>query len=72
MADNQYTSMIRKALDAVNVLSQPKTYEEQVADEHKAMDEGDEKAKVIYMEEYAADHSKEEFIKKYGANNVDI
>ena len=38
MADNQYTSMIRKALDAVNVLSQPKTYEDQVAEEHEAMD----------------------------------
>ena len=72
MADNQYTSMIRKALDAVNVLSQPKTYEDQVADENQAMDEGAVKAMMMDMEEYAADHSKEEFIKKYGANNVDI
>ena len=72
MADNQYTSMIRKALDAVNVLSQPKTYEDQVADENEAMDEGAVKAMMMDMEEYAADHSKEEFIKKYGANNVDI
>ena len=72
MADNQYTSMIRKALDAVNVLSQPKTYEDQVADENQAMDEGAVKRMMMDMEEYAADHSKEEFIKKYGANNVDI
>ena len=72
MADNQYTSMIRKALDAVNVLSQPITYEDQVAKEHEAMDEGAVKAMMMDMEEYAADHSKEEFIKKYGANNVDI
>ena len=72
MADNQYTSMIRKALDAVNVLSQPKTYEDQVAEEHEAMDEGKVKAMMMDMEDYAADHSKEEFIKKYGSNNVDI
>ena len=51
MADNQYTSMIRKALDAVNVLSQPKTYEDQVHDGTTTLEAFDNFASVVIAPE---------------------
>ena len=69
MSNNQNISMIRKALDAVNVLSQPITYEDKIKQE---VEEGRVKGMMMDMEDEAADMSKAEFIKKHGANNVDV
>ena len=55
--------MIRKALDAVNVLSQPITYEDKIEQE---VEEGRVKGMMMDMEDDAADMSKAEFIKKHG------
>ena len=65
MSKEQYISMMRKSLNAVNVLSQPQTYEDKLA-------EGKVKAMMMDMEDDAADMTKAEFIKKHGANNVDV
>jgi len=69
MSNNQHISMIRKALDAVNVLSQPITYEDKIEQE---VEEGRVKGMMMDMEDDAADMSKAEFIKKHGESNVTV
>ena len=70
MSNNErYISMMRKTLNAVNVLSQPITYEDKIEQE---IEEGKVKAMMMDMEDDAADMSKEEFIKKHGESNVSI
>jgi len=69
MSKEQYISMMRKSLNAVNVLSQPQTYEDKIQQE---IEEGKVKAMMMDMEDDAADMSKEEFIKKHGESNVSI
>ena len=67
--NDRYISMMRKTLNAVNVLSQPITYEDKIKQE---IEEGKVKAMMMDMEDDAADMSKEEFIKKHGESNVSI
>ena len=69
MSKEQYISTMRKSLNAVNVLSQPITYEDKIKQE---IEEGKVKAMMMDMEDDAADMSKEEFIKKHGESNVSI
>ena len=69
MSKEQYISMMRKSLNAVNVLSQPITYEDKIKQE---IEEGKVKAMMMDMEDDAADMSKAEFIKKHGESNVSI
>ena len=69
MSKEQYISMMRKTLNAVNVLSQPQTYEDKIKQE---IEEGRVKGMMMDMEDDAADMSKAEFIKKHGESNVSI
>ena len=56
MSNNErYISMMRKTLNAVNVLSQPITYEDKIEQE---IEEGKVKAMMMDMEDDAADMSK--------------
>ena len=69
MSKEQYISMMRKTLNAVNVLSQPQTYEDKIKQE---IEEGRVKGMMMDMEDDAADMSKAEFIKKHGESNVRV
>ena len=67
--NDRYISMMRKTLNAVNILSQPITYEEKIKQE---IEEGRVKGMMMDMEDDAAGMSKAEFIKKHGESNVSI
>ena len=67
--NDQYISMMRKTLNAVNVLSQPITYEDKLKQE---IEEGRVKDMMIGQQEDAEHMSKAEFIKKHGESNVSI
>jgi len=69
MSKEQYISMMRKSLNAVNVLSQPQTYEDKIKQE---IEEGKVKDMVIGQEEDAEHMSKAEFIKKHGESSLSI
>ena len=69
MSKEQYISMMRKTLNAVNVLSQPQTYEDKIKQE---IEEGRVKGMMMDMEDDAADMSKAEFIKKHGESQADV
>jgi len=69
MSKEQYISMMRKSLNAVNILSQPITYEDKIKQEIEESRLGD---LVIAAQEDAEDMSKEEFIKKHGQDKLSI